>query len=202
MVNVNIGIVGTGGAGRSLGILWSREGHDLCFGAHDLGASRGAASIAGARSGGFDDAARFGDVLLYTLRSGPCPSSLTSTEALGKIVIDGRERRPGERTNPAAVPAGARLVRAFFEVPEEAFDLCDAVPLCEYGAPFFLCGDDAEAKAIVASLAEQIGFAPVDCGPLCNAHVVGALGGAIRMLAERDALGRPEPPAPLLLEAA
>ncbi|HEU4412103.1 MAG TPA: NAD(P)-binding domain-containing protein [Polyangiaceae bacterium] len=198
---MNIGIVGTGGVGRALGILWSGHGHELFFGASTAGAAREAAAKAGGRSGGLDEAVRFGDALLYTLRSGPGPSSCAGAALRDKIVIDCRERLPGERTNPVEAP-GARLVRAFFEVPQEAFDLCDAVPLCEYGVPFFLCGDDAGAKAVAASLAEQIGFSPVDCGPLRNAHVVGALGGAIRLLSERDALGRAEPLDPLLLEAA
>ena len=30
----------------------------------------------------------------------------------------------------------------------------------------FLCGDDAEAKKVVAGLAAELDFEPVDCGPL------------------------------------
>lgn len=33
-------------------------------------------------------------------------------------------------------------------------------------ASMFICGDDAAAKRTVASLAEALGFEPVDVGPL------------------------------------
>jgi len=45
----------------------------------------------------------------------------------------------------------------------------------KYGAEaatMFYAGDDAEAKAIAAKLAGEIGFDPVDAGPLINARLL------------------------------
>ena len=36
----------------------------------------------------------------------------------------------------------------------------------------FLCGDDSTAKLTVASLAEALGFEPVDAGPLTQARLL------------------------------
>jgi predicted dinucleotide-binding enzyme len=38
-----------------------------------------------------------------------------------------------------------------------------------------IAGDDAQAKAVVASLVSEMGFAPVDVGPLRFAHVIEGL---------------------------
>jgi predicted dinucleotide-binding enzyme len=38
-----------------------------------------------------------------------------------------------------------------------------------------LCGDDAEAKKVVAGLAQQLGFEPVDVGPLRSARYLEAI---------------------------
>jgi predicted dinucleotide-binding enzyme len=47
-------------------------------------------------------------------------------------------------------------------------------------ASVLLAGNDAEAKEIVASLARDMGYDPVDCGPLANARgleqMLGAFG--------------------------
>jgi predicted dinucleotide-binding enzyme len=42
-------------------------------------------------------------------------------------------------------------------------------------ADTFLCGDDAEAKALVTALAGDIGMGAVDVGPLANASLIDAL---------------------------
>ena len=42
-------------------------------------------------------------------------------------------------------------------------------------AQMFYCGDSAEAKAAVAGLIEDIGFDPLDCGPLSNARYIEAI---------------------------
>ena len=39
-------------------------------------------------------------------------------------------------------------------------------------ASMFICGDDAAAKKAVATLAEALGFEPVDAGPLAQARLL------------------------------
>src|SRR4029077_18541862 len=62
---------------------------------------------------------------------------------------------------------GARLVKAFNTINWEHLGQQGRpdLPLPERRA-IFLAGDDAEAKRTVARLVEEIGFAPVDTGPL------------------------------------
>ena len=43
-------------------------------------------------------------------------------------------------------------------------------------ASMFICGDDAEAKKTVATLAGTLGFEPVDVGPLTQARLLEPLG--------------------------
>jgi predicted dinucleotide-binding enzyme len=38
-----------------------------------------------------------------------------------------------------------------------------------------ICGDDTEAKKVVAGLAQQLGFEPVDVGPLRSARYLEAV---------------------------
>jgi predicted dinucleotide-binding enzyme len=58
---------------------------------------------------------------------------------------------------------GARVVKAFNTTGWEVM----ADTAFAGGKPaLFLCGDDAEARQTVAGLAADLGFEPVDCGPL------------------------------------
>ncbi len=43
------------------------------------------------------------------------------------------------------------------------------------GLSMMLCGDDTEAKKVVADLARQLGFEPVDVGPLRSARYLEAV---------------------------
>ena len=38
--------------------------------------------------------------------------------------------------------------------------------------PMFYCGDDSDAKRIAAQLATELGFDPIDAGPLTNARIL------------------------------
>ena len=67
----------------------------------------------------------------------------------------------------------ARLVKAFNTLREEILT-CGAqldLPTDERIA-IPLCGDDPEAKHVVCSLIEEIGFAPVDIGTLVFSHLL------------------------------
>ena len=52
------------------------------------------------------------------------------------------------------------------------------------------CGDDAEAKKTAAQLAHDIGFHPVDAGPLANARLLEPLAMLWVWLAVRGGMGR------------
>ncbi|MBC8122059.1 MAG: NADPH-dependent F420 reductase [Gemmatimonadaceae bacterium] len=193
---MRIGIVGTGNMGRSLGILWAEQGHEVLFGARDADKGAQAAELAGhgAQGGTDDEAAQFGDVILYAIRGVEPSAVLSSTAVLdGKVVIDcnNREIPEGYAFGPlmeeslaeklASQIPQARVVKAFNTFAQEVFELSPE-PLKDHAVSVFLCSDDADAKQVVAGLAEQIGFVPTDCGPLRSARMVEALGDFIRFM--------------------
>lgn len=172
---MRIGIVGVGPVGLTLGTAWARAGHDVAFGSRDPGrAVEAATGLAGTRAVTQDQAAAFGDVVLWTPRGvmPADPDMLT-----GKIVLDPNNREPGLSKNYASPrPQGpsyaeqlqvaapqARVVKAFNTV---VMRLLRENPerLKASGAQVFLAGDDAAAKTVAAGLAADLGLGAVDLG--------------------------------------
>jgi predicted dinucleotide-binding enzyme len=62
---VKIGILGSGNMGRSLGILWAEQGHEVFFGSRTADKSKAIAESAGrgCQGGTNDEAAKFAEVL-------------------------------------------------------------------------------------------------------------------------------------------
>jgi len=56
--------------------------------------------------------------------------------------------------------------------------------------PMFYCGDDAGAKKTAAQLASDIGFEPIDAGPLANARMLEPLAMLWGWLAFPGGMGR------------
>lgn len=191
---MKIGTIGTGNMARSLGILWAEKGHQVFFGSRDSNKGKSIAQFAGnATQGGTNDqAAAFGDVIFYSIRDVMPTSVLSSTEVLsGKVLIDcnNREIPEGYAFEPilgeslaeklAADVPNAHVVKAFNTFAQEVFELSPE-PLKEYNVSCFICGENESAKKTVMSLAEEIGFLPLDCGMLRNARMIEGLGDFIR----------------------
>ncbi|RUT07695.1 hypothetical protein DSM106972_019550 [Dulcicalothrix desertica PCC 7102] len=192
---MKIGIIGSGNMGRSLGILWAEQGHQVFFGSRDSEKGKAVAQKAGlgTQGGTNDEAAAFADVILWTAR-GVMPSELLSNKEVlnGKIIIDcNNQDIPEEFAYPAIVESlaeklasdvpNARVVKAFNTMAQEVFELAPA-PLKDYQVSVFVAGDDEQARSTVMQLATVIGFAPVDSGVLRNARLVEGLGDFIRMI--------------------
>jgi 8-hydroxy-5-deazaflavin:NADPH oxidoreductase len=177
---MKIGIIGAGMIGATTARLFARSGHDVA-----IANTRGPASLTElvdeiglrARAATVDDAAAFGEIVLLAIPLGQY-DTLPAGHLAGKIVVDAMNyypQRDGELlldglTSSELVARhlrGARLVKAFntmyFQTLATRGD--PDAPLDERLA-LFLAGDDAAAKAEVAHLIEQIGFAPVDTGSL------------------------------------
>jgi hypothetical protein len=192
---MKIGIVGSGNMGRSLGILWAEQGHQVFFGSREAAKGQAVAELAGngTQGGTNDEAAAFADVILWTAR-GIVPSRLLSTPEVlnGKIVIDcNNQDIPDGFDYPAIeeslaeklakdVPK-ARVVKAFNTMAQEVFELAPQ-PLKDYQVSVFVAGDDEQARKTVMQLAEEIGFVPVESGVLRNARLVEGLGDFIRLI--------------------
>ena len=200
---MRIGIIGTGNMGRALGLGWARAGHDVLFGSRALSKARAVAAHGSpsTRVGDFDDAAAFGEVVLYTVRDVLPSSLLREPTALdGKIVIECNNSamlgldipdpvdRPGVHFSPtipslaerlAADVPGARVVKAFNTIPANVIEL-GRDSLTPHRISVFLCSDDTEAKLAVQCLAEELGFVGIDSGELERAQLVEAVADFIR----------------------
>lgn len=176
---MNIGIIGAGRIGATTARLFSEAGHQVA-----ISNSRGPDSLAGlvsslgprVRATSVEEAIAFGEVVLLALpwrnRANLPPARLFA----GKIVIDAMNPYAagggiidlGSSTSSEEVAKqlpGARLVKAFNTMHFSTL-ASGGRPPGEERLVLFLAGDDAEAKAVVARLIEEIGFAPVDTGSL------------------------------------
>ena len=199
---MKIGILGSGNMGRSLGILWAEQKHEVFFGSRTAEKGKAVAESAGnnTQGGTNDEAAAFGDVLLYTIRGVNPAEVLTSIDVLdGKILIDCNNYEIPENFAYQAINYSlaeklaeqvpkARVVKAFNTMAQEVFELSPQ-PLKKYKVSVFVAGDDENARKIVMSLAADIGFAPVDCGELRFSRLLEGLGDFIRYLIIGQKLG-------------
>ena len=199
---MKIGILGSGNMGRSLGMLWAEQGHEIFFGARtpEKGQQIAQQVEHNTRGGTNTEAAEFGDVLLYTIRGVAPAEVLSATEILNnKILIDcNNDKIPAEfayepiphslaETLASQVP-NAKIIKAFNTMAQEIFELSPQ-PLNQHNVSVFLAGDDAAAKQIVAQLAQEIGFNPIDCGPLRQARLLENLGNFIRLMIIGQGMG-------------
>ncbi len=183
---MNIGIIGSGNVGGSLGVHWAKKGYQVIFGTRDPAAAdiQQLLSSAGktARAATLADAAKAGEVLLFAM---PWPAAKDVLAGLGdisgKILIDatnplapdlsgltlGTTTSGGEQV--AGWARGAKVVKAFNTIGNNI--MSDA----SFGADrpvLFYCGDDAGAKKTVHQLAGDIGFDARDAGPLKQARLL------------------------------
>lgn len=181
---MDIGTVGSGDIGATVARLFAKAGHEVA-----LSNSRGPETLEGlvreigpsARAETVEGAAGFGEVVLVAIPFFAYDDESVGTLAdglRGKIVVDATNYYPprdgridlGGLTSSELVAQrlpGARLVKAF--------NTLWSVTLAEGGRPgspleerlaLFVAGDDEEAKGTVSRLVEEVGFAPVDTGPL------------------------------------
>lgn len=205
---MNVGIIGTGNMGRTLGCGWAVQGHAVFFGARGGDTARQAAELAraaGAREvhfGSNREAAAFGDALFYSPRD-VAPFDVVGPDLSvfdGKVVIDpnnwpipagGFDFAPiaqslAEKLQ-AALPR-ARVVKCFNTMAQELFEM-PVETLRAQGVSAFIATDDEGARRTVAQLASDLGLTPVDMGPLRNARLVEPLGDVIRYLILGAGLG-------------
>lgn len=172
-----IGIIGAGNVGGALGKIWAARGHDVMFGVRNPGSAEPLGKM-----GTIAEAFAHGEVLALTTPWGATREVLQSAGNLGgKILFDctnpllpglaglelGTTASGAEKV--AEWAPGARVVKVFNTT---GFNVM-ADPAFPGGPPaMFYCGDDAEAKAAAHQLAGEIGFEPLDAGPLMQARLL------------------------------
>jgi 8-hydroxy-5-deazaflavin:NADPH oxidoreductase len=189
---MRIGILGSGLMGGKLGTIFARAGHEVVF-----SYSRSQAKLAqlardagvNARLGTPHDAARDAQVLLLAVHWSRVDDVLQQAgDVSGKILVTCS--LPMNASDTALVIAhtssgaeevarkaqGAVIVSALGSVPSEVFVAVFDNEKSARRPSLVYCGDDAPAKAVVAQLIRDIGFDPVDAGPLRIARYIEPLG--------------------------
>ncbi len=177
---MRIGIVGAGHIGATCAELFVRAGHDVM-----LSNSRGPDSLSElarelgptAATGTVEQAAGFGEPVVVAIPYGRY-RALPAPPFSGKIVIDAMNYYPerdgevnfGSLTSSELVARhlkGARVVKSFNTMQYKTLG-SKALPdrPLEDRLALYVAGDDRNAKAVVAHLIEEIGFAPFDTGSL------------------------------------
>jgi NADPH-dependent F420 reductase len=183
---MNIGVIGAGNMARVLGKRWAEKGHKVFFGSREQSRAQQVAIQVGhgARAGSFAEAAQFGEaVLLAVSWEGVANAIALAGPLTGKIIIDcnnavdlqQHELALGFTTSYAEeiaqAAAGSKVVKAFSTIFRDVLEREEEDLRAQHVA-CFICGDDADAKAVVASLAREIGVEPVDVGLLRTARLV------------------------------
>jgi 8-hydroxy-5-deazaflavin:NADPH oxidoreductase len=179
---MRIGILGSGLMGAKLGTLFARAGHGVVF--SYARSERKLQTLAReangkARSGTPREAVQDADAILLAVHWSRLDDVLDQAGDLsGKTIVtccipmndDNTALVIGHTASGAETLAKrlpkARIVSAFNTVPSEAlFGVFDARSKAN-GPSLVYCGDDANSKTIAARLIQDVGFDPVDAGPL------------------------------------
>jgi len=179
---MRIGILGSGLMGGTLGTIWARAGHEVVFSyARSEQKLRQLARKAqgNAKAGTPGDAAREADALLLAVHWSRVDDVLKQAGDLsGKTIVSCSLPMNADDTDLAIAHTSsgsealakkvpkARVVSAFNTVPSEVlFDVFAARRKARKPSLVY-CGDDARSKKIAAELIRDVGFDPVDAGPL------------------------------------
>jgi len=183
---MRIGILGSGLMGGKLGTIFARAGHEVVFSyAKTKGKLEKLAKEAGnkAKAGTPAEAAEGADALLLAVNWPRVDDVLKQAGDLsGKTILTCSlpmdESNSGlalGRTTSGAEELGKKLpkskiVGAFNTVPSEVFFGVFEARKKASKPSLVYCGDDAGAKKTAAGLIRDVGFEPVDLGPLKNAR--------------------------------
>ena len=205
---MRIGILGSGLMGSKLGTLFARVGHEVTF-----SYSRSQQKLKrlareagdGARAGTPSEAAQNVDAVLFAVhwdhfddvlrQAGDLSGKLIITCSLpmnagnSELVI--AHNSSGAEELAKRIPK-ARVVSAFGTAPSEVlFSVFDARHRKANRPSLVYCGDDATAKKMAAGLIRDVGFDPVDAGPLRIARYIEPFALLVAQLAYEGA-GGPE----------
>src|SRR4029077_19445431 len=181
-MSMRIGILGSGLMGGKLGTIWARAGHEVIFSyaRSDEKLKKLARDAKGkARPGSPREAAQEADALLLAVHWSRLADVLKQTGDLsGKVIVTCSLPMNADDTGLviahtssgaeelAKMIPKARGVSAFGTVPSEVlFGVFEARRKAKKPSLVY-CGDDVSGKKIVAQLIRDVGFDPVDAGPL------------------------------------
>ncbi len=198
---MRVGIIGTGNMGSAFAKMLSRTRHEVFVGSRDPEKAKKIATCytekgwrrslcpigQDVKYGSIKEAVKFGEIIILAV---PWPSAKQALSQAGdlknKIVLD--------ITNPltndfsgldvgfttsaaeeiAKMVPEAKVVKAFNTI--FAHILSSSIHLKSPRPNVFICGDDEDVKKKISQLAKDLGFEPLDLGPLNRARFMETLG--------------------------
>jgi 8-hydroxy-5-deazaflavin:NADPH oxidoreductase len=177
---MRIAIVGTGRIGANAARLFAKAGHEVVLSfSRDQDKLEALAAELGGKAASPSAAVAAAEVVFFSVPWRIVDDVLEQTGSLeGKIVIDTTNQfghggwedlggRTAAQVNAARMP-GARYTKAFNTLTS-GFQAEAAGRTGPDRVVMFLCGDDAEAKRVVAGLIDGAGFTPIDMGGTADA---------------------------------
>jgi 8-hydroxy-5-deazaflavin:NADPH oxidoreductase len=172
---MNITIVGSGHVGRALADGWRKAGHTITFATRELDGAKAAALQR--ESFGvvpLQGAAAAADVIVLAVPWSAVPTTIAALGSLaGKVLIDTTDplKSPRELAIGLTDSGGETVARLSGARVVKAFSTTGAANMADSGYPggklmMAIAGDDAAAKQVVMRLAADLGFDPIDTGPL------------------------------------
>ena len=179
---MRIGILGSGLMGGKLGTLFARAGHEVVFSYARTEQklkmlarqARGAA-----RAGKPPDAAKDADALLLAVHWSRVDDVVKQAGGLaGKVILSCSLPMNASDTDLAVAHTSsgaealakkirkAKIVSAFGTVPSEVLFGVFAARRRKKRPGLLYCGDHPSAKKVAATLIRDVGFDPIDAGPL------------------------------------
>jgi predicted dinucleotide-binding enzyme len=182
-----IAVIGTGDMGNSLGPRLAALGYPIVYGSRDPASDKVVKLVAATGNGAIattqKEAAQQGDIVFLAL---PWPAMEAITKNIGnldgKVLIDlsypplevaddGYYQITIETSSAELIQSwnpGAKVVKAFGTTGSNNID--DTTMNGEETLP--IASDDREAKEVVARIAAELGYDPVDSGPLRMARYI------------------------------
>ncbi|HEY5920569.1 MAG TPA: NAD(P)-binding domain-containing protein [Kofleriaceae bacterium] len=183
---MQIAIIGSGNIGGGLARAWRRANHAVTFGARDP-ADKELATLCdqiGAKASSIAESVKGAEVVVLAMPYAALDSVLAATGDLAGVTVidatnavkrgpDGMTLEHGHTTS-SGEQVQARLPKAHVV---RSFNAQGAENLANpsYGgvaASNFYCGDNADAKRQVGQLVADVGFEPIDAGPLASARLL------------------------------
>jgi len=179
---MRVGVLGSGLMGSKLGTILARAGHEVVFSyaRSEQKLKRLAQEAKGkARGGTPSEAAQEADALLLAVHWSRIDDVLKQAGGLsGKVILTcslpmdaGNTKLIVANTSSGAEELAnkvrrAHIVSAFNTVPSEVLFGVFAAKRKAIRPSLVYCGDDTSAKGLAAELIRDVGFDPVDAGPL------------------------------------
>ena len=175
---MKIAVIGTGKMGQTLGARLQQAGHDVCLGSRDPAQRQ---IIVPLPLVTIAEAAARADIVALAFPWHALTDVLRATGPLrGKVVIDAinplmssGSLALGHKTSAGEIIQHelprAEVVKAFNHIH---WQILENPRFGQEQADLFYCGDYTHGKRLVAGLATELGFRPVDIGPMKQARAL------------------------------